>query len=495
MYCNFFKKILQHIKWHKSYVLAFSGGLDSTVLLNILSMYMHASKEKLYKKSLKIRAVHINHGLHKKSSNWEKHCFLQCIKHKIPFQSIQIYIKDFSGGLEAAARRARYQALFNNLKSTEILLTAHHQNDQIETFFLLLKRGSGPRGLSGMQLHTKYRQNSIIRPLLLCNKSDIKLYAVQNKLEWIEDSSNTDIKYDRNFLRIKIIPVLLKRWPHLMNSISNSMKLCYDQEQLLYECLQESLNRLILDDGTLNFTEMLDMSKNKRYFILRSWFSKNYMHMPSIKQITYIWKNIILSKIDSQSELKIENTIIKRFKKNLYFVSNQLESPKKEIALSIKEIFHTKKICLPLDLGILFFKPIIFNEKLIKKLKYLQEKNFLNKNYENKLNFFFKNKFQRIQENIFYLKNRCITVVKYPHCYKNIFLKFKNTQNILYMRKSINKKLKHNAIPPWERSRIPLLFYDNNLISALSVFITPSGYIKQDNQAILLYWKKYKVVK
>ncbi|WP_184486931.1 tRNA lysidine(34) synthetase TilS [Wigglesworthia glossinidia] len=476
-------------------MLAFSGGLDSTVLLNILSKCINTSKEKLHKKTLKIRAIHINHGLHKQSSVWEKHCSLQCIKYQIPFKSIQISIKDFSGGLEAAARRARYQALFNNLKSSEILLTAHHQNDQIETFFLLLKRGSGPHGLSGMQLHTRYKKNNIFRPFLLFKKSDIKLYAVKNKLEWIEDSSNADIKYDRNFLRIKIIPVLLKRWPNLINSIANSMKLCYDQEQLLYECLQESLDHLILADGSLNFTEILHMSKIKRYFILRSWFSKNCMHMPSIKQITYIWKNIILSKIDAQSELKIEKKIVKRFKKNLYFVSDQLKSPKKEISLSVKEIFHTKKVYLPLDLGILFFKPIIFNEQLIKKLQYLKEKNFLTKNYENTLSFFLKNKFQRIQENIFYLKNRCITIVKYPHFYKNIFLKFKNTQNILYMRKSINKKLKHNSIPPWERSRIPLLFYDNNLISALSVFITPSGYTKKDNQAILLYWKKYKVIK
>ncbi|MDQ1237533.1 MAG: tRNA(Ile)-lysidine synthetase [Wigglesworthia glossinidia] len=487
---NFFKKILQYITLRESYLLAFSGGLDSTVLLDILSKYSKFSAINLKNNQLlNIRVIHINHHINQNSSDWENHCYLQCLKYQVPFQSISITIKNFSEGIEASARNARYKALFNNLKPKEILLTAHHQNDQIETFFLLLKRGSGPLGLSGMQSHMKYKNYSIRRPLLLCKKHEIHSYAIKNKLKWIEDPSNTDTKHDRNFLRIQVIPVLLKRWPHLGDAISRTTKICFAQERLLYKCFKRVIDSLIFDNGSLNFTKLLNMSQIERNFILRSWFKKNYMRMPSVKQLNYIWNNIVLSKIDSKAVLKIQKKIIKRFRNKLYFISDKLQSPNKNISLTITKFFNVKKIHLPSDLGILFIKSMVFNSKLIEKLKLIKNKNTLENQISCDLKSFLNDQLKFNQKNIFYLKkNIYITITRYPYIHEKVFIKFKNTQNVL-KQKSVSKKLRQNSIPPWKRNFIPLLFYNNDLISALGAFITPSGYIKKNDRVILFYWK------
>ncbi|BAC24545.1 mesJ [Wigglesworthia glossinidia endosymbiont of Glossina brevipalpis] len=388
------KKFFKEISYKKSYVLAFSGGLDSTVLLHMISLYIKKIKNNnnFFKKIFKFRAVYINHNICKESKYWSNHCHDQCLKYKVFFKSINIFISDFSEGIESSARRERYKALFSDLNPEEVLITAHHQDDQIETILLSLKRGSGPRGISGMQSIKKFDSHIIKRPLLHCKKEDIKLYAIKHNLNWIDDKSNLNIKFDRNFLRSEIIPLLKKRWPNIGNTISRSAKLCFDQEKLLNELLKDTLNSLVEKDKSLKFIELFKMSEIKRFAILRKWFCLNNFKMPSLSQLKHIWKNVIISKKDSKAEIKINNNIIKRFKKNLYFIPIYSKNHLKNIIFKTS-LNHSKKIVLPYDLGTLITKPIMINENFIKKINFFYYNNkkkfifLINLNYMKKMSF------------------------------------------------------------------------------------------------------------
>ena len=216
------KKILDK---KKHFLLSYSGGLDSTVLLHLLL--------KLKKKiNIYFRAIHINHKLHIDSDAWSNHCKKECQKYDIPLIIENINL-DKKNNLESKARSMRYQAIYKNVLPKEIILTAHNLNDQCETFLLAVKRGSGPKGLSSMATYKNTGDIIHIRPLLNIDRDEIKKWAVENKLKWIEDHSNLDTYYDRNFLRQKIIPILKERWPYFIKNCTRSAKLCCEQEKIL----------------------------------------------------------------------------------------------------------------------------------------------------------------------------------------------------------------------------------------------------------------------
>jgi len=182
---------------NKSFLVAYSGGLDSTVLLYKLLEI----KKKYY---IKIRAIHINHNLTLLSKKWSEHCKKICNINHIPLIVENINIKNKTNNLEEKLRIKRYNIIYNHLFSDEILLTGHHINDQCETFFLSLKRGSGPTGLSSMSFETLFGTKKIVRPFLKKTKIELQTWAKKKKLHWIEDFSNLNIDYDRNFIQMKL---------------------------------------------------------------------------------------------------------------------------------------------------------------------------------------------------------------------------------------------------------------------------------------------------
>ncbi|WP_367673685.1 tRNA lysidine(34) synthetase TilS [Buchnera aphidicola] len=217
------KKILNE---KKHFLLGYSGGLDSTVLLHLLL--------KLKKKiNIYFRVIHINHQLNIDANSWSQHCKKECQKYNIPIIIKKVFIDVKKNNIEAESRFIRYQTIYKYLQPKEIILTAHNLNDQCETFLLALKRGSGPKGLSSMAIHKKNANIIHIRPLLNIDRTTIEKWAKKNKLKWIEDNSNSDTYYDRNFLRKKIIPILQERWPFFIENCVRSAKICSEQETAL----------------------------------------------------------------------------------------------------------------------------------------------------------------------------------------------------------------------------------------------------------------------
>ncbi|MFW0079900.1 MAG: tRNA lysidine(34) synthetase TilS [Coxiella endosymbiont of Haemaphysalis qinghaiensis] len=175
------------------FYIAYSGGLDSHVLL-------HAMSKCLKKNSiLYIQAFHINHGLSSQADLWEQHCQHICEKMKVPFQAERIRLMIRPGhSVEAVARKARYEIFRRTIREGENILTAHTQNDQAETFLLQLMRGSGVKGLSAMPMKKKLGSGYLLRPLLNFSRNELKAYAEKNHLLWIEDDMNLELRFNRN---------------------------------------------------------------------------------------------------------------------------------------------------------------------------------------------------------------------------------------------------------------------------------------------------------
>jgi tRNA(Ile)-lysidine synthase len=211
--------------------VAYSGGLDSLVLLHVLANIKNKIKPKLV-------AVHINHGISNDADLWVEHCQKKCSNYAIELQIFSIDLTNKSDkGTEAFAREKRYEALGNLMHSHDLLLTAHHMDDQLETILLQLLRGSGPDGLVGMPQAREFSKGILLRPLLGYSREEIHDYALSESLSWIEDESNKSNRYDRNFLRNKIIPELLTRWPGALKTVlrAASHQLMQDLSSMKYQ--------------------------------------------------------------------------------------------------------------------------------------------------------------------------------------------------------------------------------------------------------------------
>ncbi|MDN5969244.1 MAG: tRNA lysidine(34) synthetase TilS, partial [Enterobacterales bacterium] len=239
-------RIASKLQGRSHLMVAFSGGLDSTVLLHALVQLRMQNFP-----HLQLRAAHVHHGLSRYADLWVDHCKSVCQQWQVPLHVLRVKVDAQRSGVEAAARDARYHAIAGLIGNHETLLTAQHLDDQCETFLLALKRGSGPTGLSAMASHMPFFSTEQIRPLLDISRAQLEEYAASYDLKWVEDDSNQDDRFDRNFLRLRVIPNLRDRWPHFPEAVARSASLCAEQEQLLDELLLDSLQSLMSEDDSL----------------------------------------------------------------------------------------------------------------------------------------------------------------------------------------------------------------------------------------------------
>jgi tRNA(Ile)-lysidine synthase len=208
--------------------VAFSGGLDSTVLLALLCGLDFP---------VRIRAAHVDHGLHPRSGEWSEHCARVAAAHGVELVSVRVAVDRASGeGLEAAARAARYRALGELLSPGEWLLTAHHADDQLETLLLRMLRGTGVRGLRGIIAFGPFGPFGLAwlgRPLLAVTREELRAEAQARKLTWLEDPSNAEPHQDRNYLRLEVLPALRARWPAAAHQAERLAEQAGDAERLL----------------------------------------------------------------------------------------------------------------------------------------------------------------------------------------------------------------------------------------------------------------------
>ncbi len=207
--------------WH----IAFSGGLDSTVLLHLL-----ANSESIPPLS----AVHVHHGLQAAADAWPSHCQSICDHLGVPLRVMRVQVQP-GASLEGAAREARYQAFTEVMGAGAVMLTAQHREDQAETLLFRLLRGAGVRGLTAMPVHRPLAGGHLVRPLLHVSRGELEAYAMAHQLQWIADPSNTDTQFSRNYLRHRVFPRLTERWPQAVSRLARSAEHLNEAQGLLDE--------------------------------------------------------------------------------------------------------------------------------------------------------------------------------------------------------------------------------------------------------------------
>ena len=298
--------------------LAYSGGVDSHVLLHLLATANHPHLNF-------IATIHINHNLQHKSKRWAKHCFDICSDLKIKHYNLDIKVENIDIlGMEAAARVMRYRSIEQLLTQGNILLTAHHQNDQAETLLLQLLRGAGPRGLSSMAKQSSIGNIRLIRPLLYISHADILLYARQHKLQWIEDPSNIDIHLNRSYIRNKIWPMIEKRWPQAEKTLGRAAQNCAEADELLEALAKQDMNLLEPNKilNTLPISRLLILSSSRQRNLLRHYINYRQYPVPSARILQSIIEQVCLASKDSEPLVSWADVEVRRYQDQLYFMNS-----------------------------------------------------------------------------------------------------------------------------------------------------------------------------
>lgn len=317
-------------------LIAYSGGVDSQFLLH------HTAAWALDNNCLdRVLALYIHHGLSDNADGWAEHCKHSAEQLGVRFVMERVQLAK-TGSIEQEARHARYQVFARYMDAapasncSPLLLTAHHQDDQVETFLLALKRGSGPTGLAGMAPSSAFAGGLLLRPMLDITRADIEACAQALALSWIEDESNTDTRYDRNFLRHEIIPQLKQRFAGWNKAVSRSAELCAKQDELLSELLAERLQEAMQDDtglphylqSGLRLSALQGQSRSLQSALLRAWLQyinssigvKRAFPLPSRAQLDEIIDSVIPARSDANPQLSWHNVSVRRFRERLYLV-------------------------------------------------------------------------------------------------------------------------------------------------------------------------------
>lgn len=257
--------------------VAYSGGMDSTALLHALTNTALANK---------VKALHVNHQLSANASAWQQHCQRYCLALGVGFYTASVELNkkhggDLSKGLEAAAREARYQVFNAHAQAGDVILMGHHLNDQAETFLYRAMRGAGLQGLCAMpeQRELLPSRALIYRPMLNKTRTEIEHYAKSQGLQWIEDESNTEHRFDRNFIRHRILPHLLARWPQALSALSRATDNLRADQALLDMYLAEDIQACDCRDERLGQSialhDFFAWSSERQNALIRYWVRSN----------------------------------------------------------------------------------------------------------------------------------------------------------------------------------------------------------------------------
>jgi len=424
-------------------IIAYSGGIDSQVLMHALTQL---KQNKLI--CNEITVCHINHGLSKNAESWQDFAKQECIKLSVNFivKHVDVQIKS-QLSLEAQARDARYDALKSLRNKKSIVLTGHHSDDQSETFLLALKRGAGLKGLSAMSEQTQFAQHLLVRPLLSISRQEIEAYADVHQLTWVEDESNIDTCFDRNFIRHKIMPLMRERWPSINNTINRSASHCLAGQELLDELAEQDLNTCRATESALHIQALSKLSPARFSNLLRYFMAQHDCLMPSTEQLKQV-RQQLQSADDKSPEIKVAEHFFRRFKGDLFLTPAYDDISDWQTSVDLGKA--KSEITLPDNLGLLVFN---HNNAIGSELP-------------------------------------CICL---PRAHQQVSVRFSHANpkclpDFRQHSRSVKKVLQELNIAPWQRKRIAFLYYDDELVTAIGYFICQPFIAKATDKSIKINW-------
>ncbi len=407
-------------------IVAYSGGVDSHVLLHLC----HAA-------GLPLLAVHIHHGLQTEADDWDRHCAGVCRQLGIHYRCIHVdAIPEPGESPEDSARNARYRALENELQKDQVLLTAHHQDDQAETLLLQLMRASGPAGLASMPAIKSFGRGYLVRPLLGFSQRSLREYAEQHQLAWVEDPSNADTSFDRNYIRREVMPGLMRNWQHAGEALSQAAALQQDALEVIEAMAAVDLAAVSTQQrGSLSISRLRKLSLARQYNVLRYWISTAGYDKPRRNILQEVIESVLPAAEDATPLVLWGNTEIRRYQDTLYVLK----------ALNSHEIHHVYAWDGEQPLYI---------ESLNLELRLVQSLG---------------------------------SGLKQDAVLRGLTIRFRQGGEQIRPRgrqhtHSLKKLMQEAGIPPWQRNRIPLVYIDHLLVCVCGYWVADAFSVGEDQQ-------------
>lgn len=289
-------------------VVAYSGGADSLALLHVA----------VKAQTKPVVALHINHGLHQDADHWQALCEAQCKALAIPITCISVSVQQ-SGSLEENARNVRYAAFADFLRHDDLILLAHHADDQLETAFFNLLRGSAVPGVLGMPIERPVGAALLFRPLLGLPRSVLQAYCQQHELSWVEDTANQDTSYDRGYLRHEVLPAVKRRWPDAALTLGRAVDRDNDMRQLLESIAKNDLESCRQDHG-LRVQMLLDLSHLRRENLMRAWIIEAGFTHPTKNLLRSVFDDLLTAGEHAEPLVWWKDFEIRRFNNAIYLL-------------------------------------------------------------------------------------------------------------------------------------------------------------------------------
>ena len=317
-----FVSLSQTHKKISSITVALSGGVDSVVLLHLLHQLQKTQ-------NFTLKASHVHHGLSQHADKWVDFCEQLCATLSITLDVHYIQLpKKKSLGIEGEARRLRYEKLLQS--KSDLVVLAHHENDQAETFLRQLIRGAGVKGLSSMAHFDEVRH--LWRPLLKASRTEIETYAKQHKLKWMEDESNQNTDFDRNFIRYKVLPILKNRFSHIVKVISRSSTHLAEAQNLLDDLAKIDLKSHLKSNKythKIQVNTLIKLSFSRAKNVLRYWLEFNDQLMPSKDLLDELLRQVLTAKKDADLKIQLsKDHEIRRYQNTIYIVKKNQKNQK-----------------------------------------------------------------------------------------------------------------------------------------------------------------------
>jgi tRNA(Ile)-lysidine synthase len=291
--------------------VAYSGGLDSCALLSALAQLR--TRERFV-----LRAVHVDHRIQPQSAQWARAACTRARALRVPCRIVELSIERGRGeSLEAAAREARYRALAAELAPDELLLTAHHQEDQLETVLLALLRGSGVRGLAAMSAVMPWAHTLLLRPLLSVTRAQLEHYARAHAIHWSEDPSNADQRFDRNYLRRSVLPLIRQRWPAAAATVSRSARHLAEARALLEQLARAELKDA-RDGVAVRVSVLRRLPLPQRRNAVRYWIAERGLPAPDRRRLHEICGPLLAARADAHPKVSWRGAELRRHADRLF---------------------------------------------------------------------------------------------------------------------------------------------------------------------------------
>ena len=391
---------------YDEFLIAYSGGCDSTALL-------YFANKTARKNKINIRAIHVNHNLNKESKKWENHCkeFCKGINVELYIENVNIILKP-GDSVEEKAREERYLSIYSQMGKKTLMMTAHHGDDQAETFLYQLFRGSGAKGLSSMPRIKKIKKGFHFRPFLAFNKKTLEDFVAFKSLSYVEDLSNNNTDFSRNFIRKEILPNIKRKWPSCASTISRSAQNLSELFKLNEDLAMIDIQKFLVKNTCKLSISVKGLDKYRCNNVIRYWISKNNYRMPSSEQMNSIYSNVINAGKDKVPFFLCSEYEIRRH--NDYI----------EIMLPLKK--HDPSI---------IYKWKYMENLIITNLSLNLSWNDLEKRFGRKIAYDVEVRFRKSGENI----------------------------KLYNSKKSLKDYMREINMPPWKRDRTPLIYIDKEL--------------------------------